>query len=412
MSEVVQPEINIGMVGHVDHGKTTLVEALSGVWTDRHSEEIRRGISLRIGYADCDIRMCPNCKPPEAYTTKKICSHCGSKTKLLRRISFVDSPGHEILMATMLSGAAIMDGACLVIAANEPCPQPQTREHTAALEIIGVKNLVVVQNKIELVSKEKVIENYRQIKEFLKGTIYSEAPIIPISAMQRVNIDILIEAFEKFLPTPKRDPTKPPLMFIARSFDVNKPGATPEELVGGVVGGSLLQGKLRVGDEIEIRPGLRVEGKKEIYEPLTSTIDSLMAGGAKMNEVGPGGLIAVATLLDPSLTKADRLIGNVLGLPGKLPPLFNELEVEVHLMKRVVGSVDQLEVSSIETREKLMVNVGTSTTLMDVVKVKGEFIEAKLRKPVCANEGQRIAISRNIGGRWRLIGWGRIVGGR
>jgi len=147
--------VNIGMVGHVDHGKTTLVNALSsGEWTDRHSEEIRRGISIRLGYADATFRRCPVCKEPECYTVEEVCKHCGSKTEELRTISFVDSPGHEALMATMLSGAAIMDGAVLLIAATEPCPQPQTKEHLMALSIVGIEKVVIVQNKIDLVSRK------------------------------------------------------------------------------------------------------------------------------------------------------------------------------------------------------------------------------------------------------------------
>jgi len=145
-----KPEVNIGMVGHVDHGKTTLVKSLSGVWTDQHSEEVKRGISIRLGYADATFRKCPSCPAPDAYTVKEKCEHCGSETKVLRTVSFVDSPGHETLMATMLCGAAIMDGAVLVISANEPCPQPQTKEHLMALNITGIDRIVIVQNKIDL----------------------------------------------------------------------------------------------------------------------------------------------------------------------------------------------------------------------------------------------------------------------
>src|SRR5660397_236402 len=115
------------MVGHVDHGKTTLVSALSGVWTDQHSEEVKRGISIRLGYANVTFKKCPQCPEPDAYTVASVCEKCGAKAEPLRTVSFVDAPGHETLMATMLSGAAIMDGAILVIAANEPCPQPQTK---------------------------------------------------------------------------------------------------------------------------------------------------------------------------------------------------------------------------------------------------------------------------------------------
>ncbi|MDD1674402.1 MAG: GTP-binding protein, partial [Methanomicrobiales archaeon] len=150
MYDVFIPSVNIGVVGHVDHGKTTLVSALTGVWTDRHSEEIKRGISIRLGYADATFYRCPNHQGAEAYSTQAICPVCGEKTIPYRSVSFVDSPGHETLMATMLSGSALMDGAMLVISASEPCPQPQTKEHLMALSLVGIRKIVIVQNKIDV----------------------------------------------------------------------------------------------------------------------------------------------------------------------------------------------------------------------------------------------------------------------
>lgn len=405
-----QAVVNIGMVGHVDHGKTTLTEALSGVWTDTHSEELRRGISIRLGYADASFRKCPNCDPPASYTTKDVCPGCDSKSEFLRRVSFVDAPGHETLMATMLSGAAIMDGAILVIAANESCPQPQTKEHLMALDIIGIRNIVVVQNKIELVSREKAVENYNQIKEFLQGTVARDAPIIPISAIHRANIDELIQAIEENIPTPKRDPSISARMYIARSFDVNRPGTKPENLVGGVIGGSLLRGKFKLGDEVEIRPGIQVtrEGRTG-WQHLNSKIVSLQAGGEAVDEAMSGGLIGVGTKLDSSLTKADYLAGAIAGTPGTIPPVLETLQLEVHLMERVVGTAEELEVKPLTTGEPLMINVGTATTAGAITSARGSQAEVKLKLPVCAERGGRAAISRRVAGRWRLIGYGIMI---
>lgn len=401
-----QSVVNIGLIGHVDHGKTTLTEALSGIWTDVHSEEIRRGISIRLGYADTSFMRCPEC---ERYGTKDTCPYCGAKTEFLRRVSFVDAPGHEMLMATMISGAAIMDGAILVIAANEPCPQPQTKEHLMALDIIGVHKIVVTQNKIELVSREKALQNYKEIKEFLSGTFAADAPIIPISAIHRANIDELVHAIEEHIPTPERDQSKPARMYVARSFDVNRPGTKPEKLVGGILGGSLLQGKIRTGDEIEIRPGLRISREgRTTWQHLSSKVLSLEAGGSRVDEVAPGGLIGVGTKLDPSLTKGDSLVGSIVGQPGILPNVLDVLEIEIHLMKRVVGLPKELEVKPLITGEALMLNVGTAMTVGVVASARKDRATIKLKLPVCAERGDRAALSRRVAGRWRLIGYGVI----
>ncbi len=404
-----QPEVNIGTIGHVDHGKTTLVEAITGVWAARHSEELRRGITIRLGYADAPIYKCPKCKPPQSYSTEPTCPPCGSQGEFIRAVSFVDAPGHEALMATMLSGAAVMDGAILVIAADEPCPQPQTREHLAAIQITGVKNLVVAQNKIDIVDEERALENYKEIVEFVKGTEAQGAPIIPISAQHSVNIDAVIQALEEHIPTHSRDPSKPPKMYVVRSFDVNKPGTPVEKLRGGVIGGTIFQGKFEVGDEIEIRPGVRVEKHgKTFYESLFTEIVSLHAGGRTVKEARCGGLVGIGTLLDPSLTKADGLIGNLVGKPSMLPPNRSELALDIRLFKRAIGTKELVEVDKVNKGERLLLDVGTAITLGSVVSARVDVATLQLARPVCAEEGSRVAISRKIAGRWRLIGYGTI----
>lgn len=407
--KIGQPEINIGLVGHVDHGKTTLVARLSGEWTDKHSEEIKRGITIRLGYADAVFYKCPKCKP-DFYVTTATCPKCKATCATLRKVSFIDAPGHETLMATMLSGAAIMDGALLLIAANEHCPQPQTKEHLMALSIIGIKNIVIIQNKIDLVSEEDILKNYEQIKNFVKGTIAENAPIIPISAQHSINISAVIEAIEETIKTPKRDPDKNPLMFIARSFDVNRPGAKIEGLVGGVLGGALKQGILKIGEEIEIKPGLKKEKEgKVIYQPIITSIVGLKTGGESVGSIAPGGSIGVLTILDPSIVKADRLAGNVVGLPGNLPEVWYEFDLEPHLLERVVGAKDELIVEPVKEREFLMLNVNSSATIGIVDKISKNKFHIILRIPVCCSKDDRITISRKLGDRWRLIGWGKIV---
>ena len=396
----MQAELNIGLLGHVDHGKTSVTKMLTGTWTDIHSMEVKRGITIKLGYAEMVPRLCEKCN---FYTNSKQCPKCGGESKELRKISFVDAPGHETLMATVISASSILDGALLIIAANEECPQPQTKEHKMVLEILGIKNLVIVQNKIDLVSKEKAKEHYKKIKEFLKGSIYENAPIVPISANYNANLDVLLEAIEKNLPTPKRDETKDPLFFIARSFDVNKPGTSIEKLVGAVVGGSVVSGELKVGDEIGIAPGI-MRVNKDVPEMIKSKIVAMFAGSEKLSTAKPGGLVAIQTTLDPALAKADGLIGNVIGKAGNLPPLHSSFKIEYSLLNRV-----DYENHSIKEGEVIVVSVGTSTSIGLAQKVKKNKLEITLKRPVCAPIGSKIAISRKVNQRWRLAGAGKIL---
>ena len=404
-----QPEVNIGTIGHVDHGKTTLVQALTGTWASRHSEELKRGITIKLGYADMPIFQCAKCSPPNNYTIHPVCEKCDSSAEFVRAISFVDAPGHEALMATMLSGAAIMDGAILVIAADEPCPQPQTREHLAAAEVSGVKNIIIVQNKIDIVDHQRALESYKEIKEFVKGTVAENAPIIPISAQRCINIDVLLEAIQSIIPTPYRDPNVAPLMYIIRSFDINKPGTTIDDLEGGIIGGTIVQGKFVVGEEIEIRPGIMTEREgKTVYDPLVSEIVSLHAGEKTVKEATCGGLVGVGTLLDPSYSKADGLTGSIAGKSGKLPPTVTEITMDTFVLERVVGSKELQKVEKINPDEALLLHIGAAVNVGKVINIKQNQLKVKLTRPICALPGSRVAISRKITARWRLIGYGLI----
>ena len=402
-----QPELNIGSAGHVDHGKTTIIQALTGRWTATHSEELRRGITIKIGYADMPIyRFRRNGE--ELYWSRP--RYDGLEGELVRVVSFVDCPGHESLMANMLSGAAVMDGAMLVIAANEPVPRPQTKEHAVALDILGVRNVVVVQNKIDLVSKEEALKNYEAIREFLSTTSFSDAPIIPVSAIHRVNLTYLVEALYKYIPPKERDPSKPLMMFIIRSFDVNKPGTPYKDVVGGVLGGSILEGRIRVGDEIEILPGYLYKADGGIrHEPLYAEVTSLSSGRLSLEEAHPGGLVGVQTDLDPSLTKSDGMVGNVAGKPGTLPEVLYELSLEVELFQYVIGTEESVEVRPISRGEPLRLNVGPATTLGVVTSISGDTIHLRLSRPVVAREGWRAAIAARYDNKWRLVGVGTVV---
>lgn len=392
---IKQAEINIGTVGHVDHGKTTVVRAITGEWTDKHSEEIKRGITIRLGYADAEFYFCEKCN---AYLTNKKCA-AGHVCRLQRKVSFVDCPGHENLMAVTISGASLMDGAMFVIAANEPCPMAQTREHLGVLDIVGIKNIVIIQSKIDLVSKEEAKKHRDSILEFVRGTIAENAPVIPVAATYNLNTSEIIQALQEHISTPERDLKKDLRMYVARSFDVNKPSTSIKKIVGGVIGGSIVQGTLKKGDEIEIAPGIL---KKDRYEPIITKAVSLSIKEGELEKAVPGGLIGVGTLLDPRLTKGDELVGNVVGMAGKLPAVHDELSLDVHGIKRMT------EIKDFKSGESVVINSGTATTLGVVSNYKNERMEIKLKKPICAELGSRVALSKKVQTRWCLAAFGVI----
>merc|ERR1712210_17981 len=304
-----------------------------------------------------------------------------------------------------LNGAAVMDAALLLIAGNESCPQPQTSEHLAAIEIMKLKHILILQNKIDLIKEAQAKEQHEQIKSFIEGTVAEGAPIIPISAQLKYNIEVVCEYIEKKIPVPIRDFTSDPHLIIIRSFDVNKPGSEVEDL----------KGVLKVGQEIEVRPGLvsKDGNGKLTCQPIRSRIVSLFAEQNEMMFAVPGGLIGVGTKIDPTLCRADRMVGQVLGSVGGLPDIFTELEVSYYLLRRLLGVRTEgdkkgAKVSKLAKNEVLMVNIGSLSTGGRVIAVKADLAKIALTTPVCTEVLEKIALSRRIDKHWRLIGWGQI----
>lgn len=448
-----QATINIGTIGHVAHGKSTVVKAISGVQTVRFKNELERNITIKLGYANAKLYKAAPPPPVEEGKAEEVTANAsatvpgttypmytsrgsshadtftdpktGATYHLRRHISFVDCPGHDILMATMLNGAAVMDGALLLVAGNETCPQPQTSEHLAAVELMRLKNIIILQNKVDLVKTDAALAQQEQIRKFAVGTVADSAPIIPISAVLKYNVDLVCEYLVHKIPVPLRDFTSVPRLIVIRSFDVNKPGQDVSNLQGGVAGGSILQGVLRVGDEIEVRPGIVTKkentdgggGTTVVCSPIFSRISSLYAESNDLQYAVPGGLIGVGTRIDPTLTRADRLVGQVLGLRGKLPEVFAEIEISYYLLRRLLGiktsdGGKQAKVQKLTKGEILMVNIGSTGTGGKVEGAKSDLAKISLTQPVCTSEGEKIALSRRVDKHWRLIGWGEIKRGK
>ncbi len=396
-----QSEFNIGTLGHVDHGKTTLTSAITHQWTDTHSESVKRSMTIKLGYADATISRCDAKDGTITYTTADACPD-GSKPVPVRKISLLDSPGHETLMATAIARSSIIDAAMFVISAAEPCPMPQTREHLMIINALDITNVVVVQTKIDIIGMEKAKAHYAQIRQFLKGSKIENAPIVPVMANKNVNIDAVLEEIIK-LKMPERDTKSDPIMYVARSFDVNRPGSAIKDLNGGVIGGSIIRGKLKIGDEIEIRPGLNTakdKSKREAYEPIFTKVESLSAGQDHLDEAVAGGLIAIGTDVDPAFTKADGLVGQVLGLAGKLPEPIQSAELHYVSLNR-----SDIPKAAFRDGEPVLLGVGTGTVVGYVKRARKDRVQVDFKHTVCIDRAAKISLLRNFAQRWRLSGF-------
>ncbi|XP_055850039.1 eukaryotic translation initiation factor 2 subunit 3 isoform X2 [Episyrphus balteatus] len=425
-----QATINIGTIGHVAHGKSTVVKALSGVQTVRFKNELERNITIKLGYANAKIYKCdnPKCPRPASFISGGSskddsfpCTRpaCSGRFQLIRHVSFIDCPGHDILMATMLNGAAVMDAALLLIAGNESCPQPQTAEHLAAIEIMKLQHMIILQNKIDLVTESQAKEQHEVIVKFVQGTVAEGSPIVPISAQMKYNIEVLCEYIVNKIPVPIRNFNTPPRLIVIRSFDVNKPGCEVHDLKGGVAGGSILSGVLKVGQEIEVRPGVVTKDSEGnvTCRPIFSRIVSLYTEQNELQFAVPGGLIGVGTKIDPTLCRADRLVGQVLGAVGHLPEIYTELEVSYYLLKRLLGVRTEgdkkgARVQKLARNEVLLLNIGSLSTGGKVRATKDDLAKIVVTTPVCTEIGEKIALSRRVEQHWRLIGWGHIRAGK
>lgn len=378
--------LNIGMVGHIDHGKTTLLSKLTGKFTDTHSEELKRGITIKLGYADIILE----------------------KENKKRYISFIDCPGHEMLMATMLSGAALIDAAILVVAANEGI-KPQTKEHLTALQAKKVEKIIIVQNKIDLVTIEQAERNYKDIKKFTENTIAKNAPIIPVSAQQDINIEKIKDLLLEII-IPKRDIKSDPEFLIARSFDINKPGTKIENLHGGVIAGILKKGTLKIGEEIEIKPGISKKIANQIsYLPIKTKITSIFRGKYPIKEATPGGSLAFETELDNTLTKTDFLSGNIASKPNILSDISNHISIKFNLFDEILGEKINSKIEELKLGELIMLSVNTTTTVGKIDKINKDIINLSLKIPIVPIKKDSVGLARNINNHWRLIGFGEIL---
>lgn len=391
-------DILIDLVGNFADGKTTLVKAITNESALRHSEEKKRGITIRLGYAHFKLFRCRSC---DKFSRSERCEFCGGDAELFRRVSMIDSPGHRMLMATMLSGIDLADGVVMVISATNPCPQPQTEEHMEALKLLGVRNLVVAQTKIDLVGEQKARENYDQIKTFLVNNGFLNANIIPTFANQNINIQEIVQEIGEFRVS-DRDTGGNLKMPVIRSFDVNRPGTKIEDLKGGVLGGAPVSGELSVGSEVVLTPNVSASG---ILKPMRTKIMYIQSEFGVEKSAAKGLSVGVLTKLDPSIVRRDALVGSLITNVDSLPRLDSKLRISYESIpdKAVFDK-------PLQKGEAMLINILSSRavgTAQDIYKGGISLVLGEVSIPFFT--GDKVIVSRKVKNAWTLAGSGMIL---
>lgn len=406
-----QATINIGCIGHVSEGKSTIVRRLTGTETQRHKKEREKNITIKLGYAN--FKIWSNLETGELfYTSSDKQKHhhpiSNENLTLVKHLSFVDCPGHDSFMSTMLGGTSVMDCAFLLIASNNKIiPQVQTYEHLMAISNTDIENVLILQNKLDLLnSKKEAKDNLDKIKDFVHGSPYEKSTILPISAQMGTNLEKICEYVYQNIDFTNKNINCNLYMPIIRSFDTNKPKQDYKKMTGGVIGGSILCGVLNVGDYIEIRPGIiSVNNGKRICSPIVTKVESIYSEKKSIEYAIPGGLIGIGTSMDPFFSGSNRLVGQIMGKIGSLPDIFSDINVKVKRLRRF--DMDKIKFSN---GERIMVSINSST-IYGNIRVKGKSGKICLENPICCKLGQKFSILKNIKGSYKLHSTGEILGG-
>ena len=420
-----QPIMNIGMLGSVADGKSTCVLKLTGTKTQRHSNEMKRNITIKPGYAnlkiweDQDGNLHSTNSKPKTYQTKS-----KEDCKLVHHLSFVDCPGHHELILTMLGSINLMSGVIVVVSAAEPISKkPQLLQHLAAVKIakfdrvsLGsdgfASRVIVILNKLDLVSKEVALERKHELEKLLRKLDIRPKVIIPTCLNKKIGVEwVLHEIMNVFPPQLTKNDilmNKKQLHFgVTRSFDVNRSGIMYNQVIGGVIGGSLLSGNLESGTRIEIRPGIigKTRDGQMNCIPIKTTVLSIQSDKEKLMKISSGGLMALGTDIDPFYCKDDNLAGNYIGLEGDMPHVYNSIEMNCILTNDFDGDWEP------KNNDIVNLQIGTLSIDSKVKRFNKETIEFLLSRPVCVNEGSLILISIKRNKSIRLVGYGNLIGG-
>lgn len=409
-----QPRINIGTLGSVSDGKSTMIYQLTGIKTQKHSSEKQRNITIKPGYANLKIWYCESCNEYDSSSSEKMnlpCKYCDSDCILSEHISFVDCPGHAELILTMMGSLSLMKGAVVVVSAAEPInKKPQLRQHLIASKMANLNNLIICFNKLDLITKELANERKKELDELLNELEIKPYAVIPTSFNKKLGLTNLLKAMMNLqkenlvFPSEENSSDKQPFFRITRSFDINKPGTNWEDVNGGVIGGSLISGELNIDDTVEIKPGIVSKGKdgKIICQSIMTKIKSLETDGNNISKVIPGGLIGIGTEIDPYYCKNDMLSGSVMGKPGTLPDVFSEIKLKYKKLDDFDGKWEP------KNGDTVFLQIGNISVESRLAKVNKENFIFTLLKPACIENNSKILICRKDDGILKIVGYGEL----
>ena len=393
-----QPTIIIGSVGEVANGKSSVLREITGTNLMRFKKEAEKNMTIKLGYTNTKIYKCPNCPKPYCYqvTNDKLeCKQCDAILELCLNVSFVDAPGHNDLQATALSGANNMDYCFLLISTDNVLEMGGSggggyiNEHYKAISSLSLLDkTLILQNKIDLVKKEKAIAQYELIK-----SKYNIKNVIPISAQFGYNIEYILQYIVEKIQNPVHTPefyekiNKPLKMSIIRTFDINKPGTNIYDLCGGVIGGTIKQGQVKIGDRVKIVPGI-IHNNKLI--PLVSTVLSIKTDNTNLDKAYPGGLIALGLSLDPSLSKEDRLVGNIIVSHDEV----NMVMFNSAMINYVMYSQEPLEEEGNGEYTLMLYTMKRNIKITNINKSKNELTFTSAIQ-LCGEINDRVVITKN-----------------
>jgi translation initiation factor 2 subunit 3 len=312
----------------------------------------------------------------------------------------------------MLNGSSIMDTTILIESANNTeILGKQSLEHLNAIKIYNLPVAFVCMNKLDLIKKDIAKNRILQLKNELINTQAENADIIPLSANFNSNIDIVARYLANLKVT-KKSLDKSIKMIIIRSFNINKINTPIDNIMGGVVGGTIVQGILKIGDKFIIKPGFVTKNPnydiddnsstKWICYPLVSSVISINADSNKLDKAISGGLIGVCTTLDPGLTINNKLVGNILFEYNQLNDIYETLMIEYHPLDNII---------KLNKGDTIIINNNACNTNASIYSFKKEkLILELLDRPICIEIGDKITISQNLNG-FKIIGYGIIIKG-